>query len=365
MVVLCAPLPRGQSTFSHDHPPSSTPSGAKASPPATGVRALERGPARLLCLVAMVALPGRLARCGAAVIGRRAPQRHGARAAPHPLGRLPGRAARDRSGRHLALTTLDLVPEGRPRRAARVFTGGSRRRRARCSPTRRRASSTWSGRPGWWRSASASRGAARHAGGFAVMSVLFAWRAGDGGARWPLRAAALAHRRRPRSALGVVAPGPALATAPASLVVLAAFLLGAPVFVGMAGVAMVLFFVTADPSRSRRCPTETFTLVSSPTLAAIPLLTVAGYVLAEGGAAQRLVRAYRGLFGWMPGGLAVMARWWRALHHLHRRLRRHHPGARRPAPARARSRTATRRASRSASSPRPARSASSSRRRCR
>jgi C4-dicarboxylate transporter DctM subunit len=29
-------------------------------------------------------------------------------------------------------------------------------------------------------------------------------------------------------------------------------------------------------------------------------------VLAEGGAAQRLVRAYRGLFGWMPGGLAVM-----------------------------------------------------------
>ena len=34
---------------------------------------------------------------------------------------------------------------------------------------------------------------------------------------------------------------------------------------------------------------------------------MAGYVLAEGGAAQRLVRAYRGLFGWMPGGLAVMA----------------------------------------------------------
>ena len=54
-------------------------------------------------------------------------------------------------------------------------------------------------------------------------------------------------------------------------------------------------------------PTATFNLVSSATLPAIPLLTVAGYVLAEGGAARRLVRAYKGIFGWMPGGVAVMA----------------------------------------------------------
>jgi tripartite ATP-independent transporter DctM subunit len=73
----------------------------------------------------------------------------------------------------------------------------------------------------------------------------------------------------------------------------------------MAGLAMVLFLRDATPVAA--VPTQTFTLVSSPTLAAVPLLTVAGYVLAEGGAAQRLVRAYRGLFGWMPGGLAVMA----------------------------------------------------------
>jgi tripartite ATP-independent transporter DctM subunit len=54
-------------------------------------------------------------------------------------------------------------------------------------------------------------------------------------------------------------------------------------------------------------PTETFNLVTKATLPAIPLLTVAGYVLAEGGAARRLVRAYKGFFGWMPGGVAVMA----------------------------------------------------------
>jgi tripartite ATP-independent transporter DctM subunit len=54
-------------------------------------------------------------------------------------------------------------------------------------------------------------------------------------------------------------------------------------------------------------PNAIFGLVSYTTLPAIPLLTAAGYVLAEGGAARRLVRAYKGLFGWMPGGVAVMA----------------------------------------------------------
>src|SRR5204862_2413315 len=48
-------------------------------------------------------------------------------------------------------------------------------------------------------------------------------------------------------------------------------------------------------------------LVIQPTLPAIPLLTVAGYVLAEGGASTGLVRAAQAIFGWLPGGLAVMA----------------------------------------------------------
>ena len=73
--------------------------------------------------------------------------------------------------------------------------------------------------------------------------------------------------------------------------------------------------------RSRRCRTRRCSLVQNPTLPAIPLLTLAGYVLAAGGASQRLVRAYKSLFGWMPGGLALMAICvMRALHHLHRRL---------------------------------------------
>src|SRR5262249_50322075 len=42
-------------------------------------------------------------------------------------------------------------------------------------------------------------------------------------------------------------------------------------------------------------------------LPAVPLLTLAGYVLAAGGASRRLVRAYRAVLGWLPGGVALMA----------------------------------------------------------
>ncbi|NOX08256.1 MAG: TRAP transporter large permease subunit [Gammaproteobacteria bacterium] len=48
-------------------------------------------------------------------------------------------------------------------------------------------------------------------------------------------------------------------------------------------------------------------LASSPNLSAIPLFTLAGVVLAAGGAPKRLVTLFNNLFGWLPGGLAVVA----------------------------------------------------------
>ncbi|MCS6915349.1 MAG: TRAP transporter large permease subunit [Myxococcales bacterium] len=89
-----------------------------------------------------------------------------------------------------------------------------------------------------------------------------------------------------------------------SLLVLMAFLMGTPVFVAMAGVAMVLFFSSGTPIAA--VPGEIFRLVVNPALPAIPLLTIAGYIMAAGNASQRLVRAYKSLFGWMPGGLSIM-----------------------------------------------------------
>jgi tripartite ATP-independent transporter DctM subunit len=91
---------------------------------------------------------------------------------------------------------------------------------------------------------------------------------------------------------------------PLTLLILVAALLGAPVFVAMGGVALVLFFHDGTPVAA--VSAEVYRLVASPTLPAIPLLTAAGYILAESNAAERLVRFFRALFGWMPGGIAVM-----------------------------------------------------------
>ncbi|HXU70982.1 MAG TPA: TRAP transporter large permease subunit [Polyangia bacterium] len=94
---------------------------------------------------------------------------------------------------------------------------------------------------------------------------------------------------------------------PGVICIVAAFALGAPVFVAMSGLAMLLFFTADDPAPIASVPQATLQLVQNPTLPAIPLLTLAGYVMAAGNASQRLVRAYKSLFGWMPGGLALMA----------------------------------------------------------
>ena len=91
---------------------------------------------------------------------------------------------------------------------------------------------------------------------------------------------------------------------PIALVVIAAALLGAPVFVAMGGLALILFFRDLTPVSA--VPAEIYRLMYSPTLPAIPLLTACGYVLAESQASARLVRFFRALFGWMPGGIAVM-----------------------------------------------------------
>lgn len=91
---------------------------------------------------------------------------------------------------------------------------------------------------------------------------------------------------------------------PALIVLLFAFAIGAPVFVTMAGLAMLLFAKQAEPIAA--VPAETLRLVQNPMLPAIPLLTLAGYVLASGKASERMVRAYKSLFGWMPGGVALM-----------------------------------------------------------
>lgn len=88
------------------------------------------------------------------------------------------------------------------------------------------------------------------------------------------------------------------------LLVLVATVFGAPVFCAMAGIGMLLFFADGTPITA--VSAEVYRLVSSPTLPAIPLLTACGYVLAETRAADRLVRFFKAMFGWLPGGMAIL-----------------------------------------------------------
>ncbi|MBI2365038.1 MAG: TRAP transporter large permease subunit, partial [Deltaproteobacteria bacterium] len=92
---------------------------------------------------------------------------------------------------------------------------------------------------------------------------------------------------------------------PGLATLIVAGLLGAPIFVVLAGAALLLFFAAGTPVAS--LPVETYRLVVSPSIPTIPLFTLTGLILAEGGASRRLLRLFRALFGWMRGGLPVVA----------------------------------------------------------
>jgi tripartite ATP-independent transporter DctM subunit len=92
---------------------------------------------------------------------------------------------------------------------------------------------------------------------------------------------------------------------PGLLFLAVATALGMPIFGALGGAALLLFWYDASPIAS--VPTETYRLAASPMLPAIPLFTLGGYILAEGGASRRLMRLFQALVGWMPGGLAIVA----------------------------------------------------------
>ena len=82
-------------------------------------------------------------------------------------------------------------------------------------------------------------------------------------------------------------------------------LLGAPLFAVIAAVAML--GLGAAGYDLTLVAAEFFRITEMPVLIAIPLFTIAGYLLGESRAPQRLVRLSDALFGWMPGGLAIVA----------------------------------------------------------
>ncbi|MCP4024258.1 MAG: TRAP transporter large permease subunit [Desulfobacteraceae bacterium] len=88
------------------------------------------------------------------------------------------------------------------------------------------------------------------------------------------------------------------------ILILLAFL-GAPLFTIIIAGAMAGFYLNEVDLSVMAI--ELYRIADTPLLLALPLFTFAGYMLGESNTSQRLVRLTQALFGWMPGGLAIVA----------------------------------------------------------
>jgi len=204
-------------------------------------------------------------------------------------------------GKHLTLSTAALLPEGRVRRTAEYL--------ASCTAAVVTAVLTYAGvgvvlaerQQGQklsfglpvWISESVMPIA------LGLMALVYIYRSSRG---WPGRVGVAAIVGAV-FALGLISPAHSIAWLLSGLL-LAATLVGSPVFAAMSGMGLILFWRDATPVAA--VSAEIYRLIASPTLPAIPLLTAIGFVLAETRAPHRLVRFFHAIFGFMPGGVAVL-----------------------------------------------------------
>ncbi len=87
-------------------------------------------------------------------------------------------------------------------------------------------------------------------------------------------------------------------------ILLIATILGSPLYVTLGGAAVMLFW--CEGSTVDALPIDQYSLVTNPTLPTLPLFTLAGYFLAEGGASKRLIKVFSALVGSIKGGTVIM-----------------------------------------------------------
>ena len=94
--------------------------------------------------------------------------------------------------------------------------------------------------------------------------------------------------------------------APWLIIILLAGVLGAPIFALLGGIAVFASLTMGNPPGvlALKAYEE---LTTSTGIAAIPLFTLAGFLLAEGKSSDRLLRVFRAWVGWAPGGTAIAA----------------------------------------------------------
>lgn len=137
--------------------------------------------------------------------------------------------------------------------------------------------------------------------GFGIIALRLLWHAAD---TWRGRLLALAVV----SLMVWIGFHPPFATSklviPGLILLLAAVVLGAPIFVMLGGAALILFWGENTPISS--ISLTHYSMVTNPSLPTVPLFTLAGYFLAEGGASKRLIRVFQALMGQFRGGPAIV-----------------------------------------------------------
>jgi C4-dicarboxylate transporter, DctM subunit len=138
--------------------------------------------------------------------------------------------------------------------------------------------------------------------GFAVVSWRLIRHASD---TWSGRSLAAALAGLILALVAWLPVDPANMVIPGMIVLLAATVLGAPIYVTLGGAALILLWGDGTPITLMAIRHHQQVVNSS--FPAIPLFTLAGYLLAEGGAARRLVRVFQALVGHFRGGPAIAA----------------------------------------------------------
>jgi C4-dicarboxylate transporter DctM subunit len=92
---------------------------------------------------------------------------------------------------------------------------------------------------------------------------------------------------------------------PLVLLLVASVFLGGPIFVLVGGLALLFFLHSGGPLESTA--NQAYTMLTGDVIPSIPLFTLAGYIISESKSGERLVRVFRALFGWLPGGLSLMS----------------------------------------------------------
>ena len=90
---------------------------------------------------------------------------------------------------------------------------------------------------------------------------------------------------------------------PLVVILILAALAGTPLFVIIGGLALHLLHAAGGEMDT--VVSDIYSALTNPDIIAIPLFTLTGFFLSESKAGDRLVRAFRGLFNWLPGGTII------------------------------------------------------------